>query len=157
MIIAYNRNDPSEVYGYNPKQARFYRGQGYVYRYRGKQDSDMLNNLIKKLSSMKKWPVNLIKRRRSENDTGPYTQTGSYFGFRKHLNRHLELKIIRISSENCEYLATGVVSGSWWPMVYIKPRQEVIENSWPSVERKMMQSMNTDIIFVRSRRQAYDE
>ena len=131
MIIAYNRNDPSEVYGYHPKQARFYRNQGYVYRYRGKQDSDMLNNLIETLHSMKvrptKW-TKWIKRRHIENVDSPYTQIGSYFWFRKHLNRHLELKIIRISSDNCEYLATGVVPGSSWPMVFIELRQSVIES-----------------------------
>lgn len=128
MIIAYNRNDPSEVYGYNPKQAMFYRGQGYVYHYRGKQDSNMLDNIIKEVKSIKSWPSKWIKRRRRENDTRPRTNIGSYFSFRRHLNRHLELKIIRISSDNSEYLATGVVPGSWWPMVFIKLRRSVIES-----------------------------
>ena len=73
MIIAYNRNDPSEVYGYHPKQARFYRNQGYVYHYRGKQDSDMLNNLIEKLHSMKVRSTKWIKCRHIENVDRPYT------------------------------------------------------------------------------------
>lgn len=127
MIIAYDKTDPSKVYGYNPKQATFNWGQGYVYTRRGKQESNMLDNIIKEVKSIKSWPSKWIKRQRKENDTRPRTNIGSYFSFRRHLNRHLELKIIRISSDNCEYLATGVVQGSWWPMVYIERRENVIQ------------------------------
>lgn len=94
---------------------------------RGKQESNMLDNIIKEVKSIKSWPSKWIKRQRKENDTRPRTNIGSYFSFRRHLNRHLELKIIRISSDNCEYLATGVVPGSWWPMVHIELRENVIK------------------------------
>lgn len=123
MIVAVNKDDPSEVWGYNAKQGTFYRGMGHAdYFNSGKHSPRMLNELTKFLHTHFCIGGTAFKSHRCKG-----TYVGMFFDKRKHLNHNMEIKLIHLSSEKCPYYATKYVDGSWWPMVRIMPREQVIK------------------------------
>lgn len=120
MIVAVDKDDPSIVYGYNAKRARFYRGAGCIYQYRGKQKPTMINHMINEVTRMTKCDPRYAYEYRKTYHGKRYTLPKNYyFMYRKHLAKNLDIKIIHISSDKCDYCAVEHVKGSWWPMARI--------------------------------------
>lgn len=111
MIIAYDPKNPAVVFGYNPKQAAFYFQKGFVYFYQGKQKSNMLNDAIQQLHTIKK--------------IYSHSYIGRYFRNYKHLHhgRNLKFKIIHLSSPKCEYVVSNLDLKTWWHMAEIRYRK----------------------------------
>ena len=133
MIIAYDPANPANVWGFNSKEASFYYGKGCVYSFEGRQPSDMINYIVKRLHSIRHFKIKdgYVKRpthKYANGDHDPRSHVGFYFRCRKHLNRGLKFKIIRLSSDKCPYLVYGAdFTSRRYPMAKIMLHEKAIE------------------------------